>query len=226
MTHFRYYTLPRIRRALSILLLCLGLFSAWLALDTPFPSSSAVLARLNRENYVSGSTLLASGSIQYQEIKGDYVPKNTWWFVGRQGDTVQFYTLQRLAGFLWRPASSMPWQLDLSQQEGPIYCNLFGSRPGLGLGYEATPVVICTDPNVVRVKAQLISLGTSERSDPQAAINSHGVSPAFTQVADGVWVAPSTWVPGPPEDSGSTWLAWSQGYDADGNLVCQDQPIY
>ena len=226
MTHFRYYTLPRVRRALSILLLCLGLFSAWLALDTPFPSSSAVLARLNRENYVSGSTLLASGSIQYQEIKGDYVPKNTWWFVGLQGDTVQFYTLQRLAGFLWRPASSMPWQLDLSQQEGPIYCNLFGSRPGLGLGYEATPVVICTDPNVVRVKAQLISLGTSERSDPQAAVDSHGVSPAFTQVADGVWVAPSTWVPGPPEDSGSTWLAWSQGYDADGNLVCQDQPIY
>ena len=226
MTHFRYYTLPRVRRALSILLLCLGLFSAWLALDTPFPSSSAVLARLNRENYVSGSTLLASGSIQYQEIKGDYVPKNTWWFVGRQGDTVQFYTLQRLAGFLWRPASSMPWQLDLSQQEGPIYCNLFGSRPGLGLCYDATPVVICTDPNVVRVKAQLISLGTSERSDPQAAVDSHGVSPAFTQVADGVWVAPSTWVPGPPEDSGSTWLAWCQGYDSDGNLVCQDQPLY
>lgn len=183
--------------------------------------------RLNREHYVTDSTILASGSIQYQEIKGDYVPKNTWWFVGLQGDTVQFYTLQRLAGFLWRPASNLPfWQLDLSQQEGPIYCNLFGSRPGLGLGYEATPVVICTDPNVVRVKAQLISLGTSERSDPQAAVDSHGVSPAFTQVADGVWVAPSTWVPGPPEDSGSTWLAWSQGYDADGNLVCQDQPIY
>ena len=89
-----------------------------------------------------------------------------------------------------------------------------------------TPVVICTDPNVVRVEAQLISLGTSERSDPQAAVDSHGVSPAFTQVADGVWVAPSTWVPGPPEDSGSTWLAWCQGYDTDGNLVCQDQPIY
>ena len=96
----------------------------------------------------------------------------------------------------------------------------------LTLSIVATPVVICTDPNVVRVEAQLISLGTSERSDPQAAINSHGVSPAFTQVADGVWVAPSTWVPGPPEDSGSTWLAWSQGYDSDGNLVCQDQPLY
>lgn len=183
--------------------------------------------RLNREHYVTDSTILASGSIQYQEIKGDYVPKNTWWFVGLQGDTVQFYTLQRLAGFLWRPASNLPfWQLDLSQQEGPIYCNLFGSRPGLGLGYEATPVVICTDPNVVRVEAQLISLGDGERSDPQAAIDSHGVSPSFTQVADGVWVAPSTWVPGPPEDSGSTWLAWCQGYDTDGNLVCQDQPIY
>lgn len=226
MTHFRYYILPRIRRALSILLLCLGLLSVWLAMDTPLPSSAAVCGRLNQEHYVTDSTILASGSIQYQEIQGDYVPKNTWWFVGRQGDTVQFYTLQKLAGSLWRPTpSTLPfWQLDLSQNGAPIYCNLFGCRPGFDLSYEATPVVICTDPNVVRVEAQLISLGDSERSNPQAAINSHGVSPTFTQVADGVWVAPSTWVPGPPEDSGSIWLAWCQGYDENGNLVCQDQP--
>lgn len=37
MTHFRYYTLPRVRRALSILLLCLGLFSAWVG--PGYPSS-------------------------------------------------------------------------------------------------------------------------------------------------------------------------------------------
>lgn len=227
MNHFHFYTLPRIRRLLSILLLCLGLFSAWLALDTPFPSSAAVCERLNRENYVSGNTIMASGPIQYQEIKGNYVPKNTWWSVGRQGDTVQFYTLQKLAGFLWRPASTLPfWQLDLSQQKTPIYCNLFGSQPSNRVkgGSEQTPVIVCTDPSVVRVEAQLVWLGTSERADPQAAIDSRGVSPVFTQVADGVWAAPSTVVPGAPNDSAYSLVFWCQGYDADGNLVCQDQP--
>lgn len=226
MTHFRYYTLPRIRRVLSILLLCLGLLSVWVALDTPLPSSSAACEHLNREHYVIDNTILASGPIRYQELDRDFAPDNTWWFVGRQGDTVQFYTLDRLAGFLWRPADTLPfWQLDLTQQEDPIYCNLFGSWPGFDLAFEATPVVICTDPRVVRVEAQLISLGTSERADPQAAIDSRGVSPTFTQVADGVWAAPSTLAPGPTNDSGAVWLAWCQGYDADGNLVCQDSPI-
>ncbi|WP_297290067.1 hypothetical protein [uncultured Flavonifractor sp.] len=225
MTHFRYYILPRIRWALSILLLCLGLLSAWVALDTPLLSSAAVCQRLNRENYVTDNTILASGPIQYQKLHWDFVPDNTWWFVGRQGDIVQFYTLDQLAGFLWRPADTLPfWQLDLTQQEDPIYCNLFGSQPDIGLGYEATPVVVCTDPRVVRVEAQLISLGTSERADPQAAIDSRGVSPTFTQVADGVWAAPSTLAPGPSDDSGAVWLAWCQGYDADGNLICQDSP--
>ena len=225
MTHFRYYALPRIRWVLSILLLCLGLLSAWIALDTPLPSSSAACERLNREHYVIDNTILASGPIQYQEIQGDYVPKNTWWFVGRQGDTVQFYTLDQLVGFLWRPADTLPfWQLDLTQLEDPIYCNLFGSWPGFDLAFEATPVVICTDPRVVRVEAQLISLGTSERADPQAAIDSRGVSPTFTQVADGVWAAPYTLAPGPSDDSVAIWLAWCQGYDADGNLICQDSP--
>ncbi len=226
MTHFRYYILPRIRWVLSILLLCLGLLSAWVALDTPLPSSAAACERLNREHYVIDNTILASGPIQYQEFQWDSVPDNTWWAVGRQGDTVQFYTLERLAGFLWRPADTLPfWQLDLTQQEDPIYCNLFGSFPGFDLSFEATPVVICTDPRVVRVEAQLISLGASERADPQAAIDSHGVSPTFTQVADGVWAAPSTLVPGSPNDSGAINLAWCRGYDADGNLVCQNLPI-
>lgn len=228
MSHFRYYTLPRVRRALSILLLCLGLFSAWLALDTPFPSSAAVCERLNREYYVADSTILASGPIQYQEIRGDYVPKNTWWFVGRQGDTVQFYTLQKLAGFLWRPTpSTFPFlQLDLSRQEDPIYCNLFGSLPSSKIkgGSEQTPVIVCTDPSVVRVEAQLIWLGTSEQTDPQAAIDSRGVSPVFTQVADGVWAAPSSAVPGAPDDADYSLVFWCQGYDADRNLVCQYQP--
>ena len=117
MTHFRYYTLPRIRWVLSILLLCLGLLSVWVALDTPFPSSAAVCQRLNRENYVTDNTILASGLIQYQELKAGYAPEHTWWVVGRQGDTLQFYTLERLAGFLWRPRGFVSFlELDLAQQ--------------------------------------------------------------------------------------------------------------
>lgn len=117
-------------------------------------------------------------------------------------------------------------QLDLSHLEDPICCNLFGSLPSNKIkgGSEQTPVIVCTNPRAVRVEAQLIWLGTSEQADPQAAIDSRGVSPVFTQVADGVWAAPSTLVSGPPDDSSTVWLAWCQGYDAGGNLVCQYQP--
>ncbi|WP_300268734.1 hypothetical protein [uncultured Flavonifractor sp.] len=223
MTHFRYYTLPRIRWVLSILLLCLGLLSVWVALDTPFPSSAAVCQRLNRENYVTDNTILASGPIQYQELKAGYAPEHTWWVVGRQGDTLQFYTLERLAGFLWRPRGFVSFlELDLAQQETSIYCNLFGSWPSNKVkeGSEQTPVIVCTDPRVVRVEAQLIWLGASERADPQAALDSRGVSPTFTQVADGVWAAPSTVVPGAPNDAAYSLVFWCQGYDDHGNLVC------
>lgn len=99
-----------------------------------------------------------------------------------------------------------------------------GPSPKVKGGSEQTPVIICTDPSVVRVEAQLVWLGTSERADPQAAIDSRGVSPVFTQVADGVWAAPSTVVPGAPNDAAYSLVFWCQGYDADGNLVCQDQP--
>ncbi len=228
MTHFRYYVLPRIRRVLSILLLCLGLFSVWLALDTPFFSSAAVCGRLNQENYVTGSTILASGPIQYQKIHGDYVPKNTWWFVCRSGDQFYFHTLQKVAGFLWRPAqnalSPRCYHVDLSQSPIPLHLELMGLELGPEQEYELTPIVVCTDPAVVRVEAQFLSLGHREEEDPHAAIDSRGVSPVFTQVADGVWAAPSSAVPSAPDDAAYSLVFWCQGYDVSGNLVCQYQP--
>ena len=64
--------------------------------------------------------------------------------------------------------------------------------------------------------------GTLERvlELPQAALDSRGVSPTFTQVADGVWAAPSTVVPGAPNDAAYSLVFWCQGYDDHGNLVC------
>ena len=84
---------------------------------------------------------------------------------------------------------------------------------------ELTPIVVCTDPAVVQVEAQLLWLGRSEEDDSQAAMDSRGVSPVFTQVADGVWAAPPILVPGANDDSGSSLIIWYQGYDADGNLL-------
>lgn len=223
MTHFRSYTLPRIRRALSILLLCLGLFSAWLALDTPFFSSDAVLQRIRRENYAPDAATVASGPIGYRKLWGNYLPENAWWFVCRSGDQFYFHTLQKVAGFLWRPAqntlSPRCYHVDLSQSPIPLHLEPMGMEMGPEAEAELTPIVVCTDPAVVQVEAQLLWLGRSEEDDPQAAMDSRGVSPVFTQVADGVWAAPPILVPGANDDSGSSLIIWYQGYDADGNLL-------
>lgn len=223
MTHFRYYILPHIRRALSILLLYLGLFSVWLALDTPFFSSDAVLQRIRRENYAPDAATVASGPIEYYKLRGNYLPENTWWFVCRSGDQFYFHTLQKVAGFLWRPAqntlSPRCYHVDLSQSPIPLHLELMGLEPGPEQEYELTPIVVCTDPAVVRVEAQFLKLGHREEGDPQAAMDSRGVSPVFTQVADGVWAAPPILVPGVDDDSGSLLIVWYQGYDADGNLL-------
>ena len=66
----------------------------------------------------------------------------------------------------------------------------------------------------------MIWLGTSEQDNPQAAIDSRGIFPEFTQVADGIWAAPSVVAPFAPNDYSSSLTIWCWGYDAAGNLVC------
>ena len=220
MNRFRYYILPRLLLALSALALLFSLFLLWLSLDAPLPSAAGVCARLDRERYVSGVSLLASGPIQYQDSSDASAPENTWWFVGRNGDSIQFYTLEKLAGFLWRNADRVA-RYDLSETEQSLFVRPMGTHfLGTG-GTELTPVIVCTDPLVVRVEAQLAHLGMSEQENAQAVMDHRGISPDFTQVADGVWVSPSVTIP-PSVETVSTLTIWCRGYDAAGNLVCQN----
>ena len=142
--------------------------------------------------------------------------------------------LERLAGFLWRPldraANGRSYQLSLQDQ--PIGCTFdvfqLTSLDGFS-GMDASkviPILLCADPAVVRVEAQLVALSEEDWADPQAAIAQRGVSPTFTKAGDGVWVGPSPYVLIPwasPKSSGYL-VAFCQGYDADGNLVCSYDP--
>ena len=219
MKRFRYYILPRLLLALSALALLFSLFLLWLSLDAPLPSAAGVCARLDRERYVSGVSLLASGPIQYQDASDGSVPENTWWFVGKNGDSIHFYTLEKLAGFLWRNADRVV-RYDLSETEQALFVRPMGTYFLGTEGTELTPVIVCNDPSVVRVEARLAHLGMSEQENAQAVMDRRGISPDFTQVADGVWVSSSVTVP-PSEENASTLTIWCRGYDAAGNLVCQ-----
>ncbi len=208
--------------ALSSLALLASLFLLWLSLDAPLPTAAAICARLDRERYVSGVSLLASGPIQYQDPAAINAPQNTWWFVGRNGDSIHFYTLEKLAGFLWRNADRAV-RYDLSETEQSLFVRPMGTYFLGTEGTELTPVIVCTDPSVVRVEARLAHLGMSEQENAQAAMDRRGVSPDFTQVADGVWVSSSVTVP-PSEENASSLTIWCRGYDAAGNLVCANPP--
>ena len=85
-------------------------------------------------------------------------------------------------------------------------------------GVELTLVVVSTDPSVVRVEARLAHMGMEEGEDPQSVMDSRGVSPEFTQVSEGVWVAQGVVVP--PGEQYSSLVIWCRGYDANDTLVC------
>lgn len=238
MKHFRYYILPRLLLVLSIIAALFCLFFLWLSLDAPLPSPAAICARMDRENYSSGGEIVASGPIDMTEegiiIKSDYTDRDCWWFIRRSGDRFQLQVLERLAGFLWRPldraANGCSYQLSLQDQ--PIGCTFditqLTTTDG-PLKLEASkviPILLCADPAVVRVEAQLVTLSEEDWANPQAAIAQRGVSPTFTKAGDGVWVGPSPYVLIPwasPVSSGHL-VAFCQGYDAHGNLVCSYDP--
>ena len=87
MKRFRSYILPRLLLALSSLArlllalsslaLLVSIFFLWLSMNAPLPSAAAICARLDRERYVSGSALIASGPIRYQDPDLPGTPRNT-----------------------------------------------------------------------------------------------------------------------------------------------------
>nr|WP_317322796.1 hypothetical protein [uncultured Flavonifractor sp.] len=234
MKHFRYYILPRLLLALSIIAALFCLFFLWLSLDAPLPSPAAICARLDKENYSSPGKIVASSPIDMSEegviLKTAYTSQDCWWFVSRSGDRFQLHLLERIAGFLWRPLGSRNnyFKYSLSPQDRPIgftgdIVELTTTIDPHSLdGSKVIPLLFCADPAVVRVEAQLVYLTLDELDDPQAAIDSRGVSPIFTKAGDGVWVGPSPYVVIPwasPKASGHL-VAFCQGYDAAGNLIC------
>lgn len=238
MKHFRYYILPRLLLVLSIIAALFCLFFLWLSLDAPLPSPAAICARMDRESYSSGGEIVASGPIDMTEegiiIKSDYTDRDCWWFIRRSGDRFQLQVLERLAGFLWRPLDTAVNGLfyQLSLQDQPMGCTFdvfqLTSMDGSS-GMDATkviPILLCADPAVVRVEAQLVTLSEEDWADPQAAIAQRGVSPTFTKAGDGVWVGPSpyTLIPWVSPASSGHLVAFCQGYDADGNLLCSYDP--
>lgn len=238
MKHFRYYILPRLLLVLSIIAALFCLFFLWLSLDAPLPSPAAICARIDRENYSSGGEIVASGPIDMTEeeiiIKSDYTDRDCWWFIRRSGDRFQLQVLERLAGFLWRPLdrATRGRSYQLSLQDQPIGCTFdvfqLTSLDGFS-GMDASkviPILLCADPAVVRVEAQLVALSEEDWANPQAAIAQRGVSPTFTKAGDGVWVGPSPYVliPWASSDNSGHLVAFCQGYDADGNLVCSYDP--
>ena len=202
------------------------------------PSPAAICARIDRENYSSGGEIVASGPIDMTEegviIKSDYTDRDCWWFIRRSGDRFQLQVLERLAGFLWRPldraANGLSYQLSLQDQ--PMGCTFdivqltsMDGPPDLD-ATKVIPILLCVDPSVVQVEAQLVALSEEDWADPQAAIAQRGVSPTFTKAGDGVWVGPSPYVliPWASSDNSGHLVAFCQGYDADGSLVCSYDP--
>ena len=226
MKRFRSYILPRLLLALSSLALLVSIFSLWLSMNAPLPSAAAICARLDRERYVSGSALIASGPIRYQDPALPGTPRNTWWFVGKNSGTFQFYTLEKMWGFLWRSTDQSVRQAEFSPDSPAIFAQPMGTL-FLGTdGVEFTLVVVSTDPSVVRVEARLAHMGIEEREDPQSVMDSRGVSPEFTQVSEGVWAAQGVVVP-PSGERYSSLVIWCRGYDANGALICANpaQPL-
>ncbi len=234
MKHFRYYILPRLLLALSIIAALFCLFFLWLSLDAPLPSPAAICARLDKENYSSPGKIVASSPIDMSEegviLKTAYTSQDCWWFVSRSGDRFQLHLLERIAGFLWRPLGSRNnyFKYSLSPQDRPIgftgdIVELTTTIDPLSLeGCKVIPILFCADPSVVRMEAQLLYLTSDEWDDPQAAMDSRAVSPEFTKAGDGVWVGPSPYVVIPWASTGSSGhlAVFCQGYDAAGNLVC------
>ena len=226
MKRFRSYILPRLLLALSSLALLVSIFFLWLSMNAPLPSSAAICARLDRERYVSGSALIASGPIQYQDPDLPGTPQNTWWFVGKNSGTFQFYTLEKMWGFLWRSTDKSVRQAEFSPDSPAIFAQPMGTLFLGTAGTEFTLVVVSTDPSVVRVEARLVQMGMEEGKAPQAVMDSRGISPEFTQVSEGVWAAQGVVVP-PSGEHYSSLVIWCQGYDANGALVCANpaQPL-
>lgn len=230
MSRFRYVILPRLLLALSTLALLAALFVLWVTLERPMPTIALACRQAGPANGFSNGEVIASGPVDLVEREADADA----WAVLRSGDRYAVAELDRTAAVLWTVSSFLC--IDPSQQSTgalmplSVSSTIFTKDNGAfweddyDLLSELIPLAICTDPSVVRLEGELLSLGNWEE-----ALAERGVSISWSPAGNGVWVGGpvTSLIPALPDGSGhnGTLSIWCRGYDANGDLVCSYDPI-
>lgn len=212
MNRFRFSILPRLRLMLSLLVLLLGLYALWLALDRPLPFPLA-LRQAEEAYFFPHGEILASGPLGYEE------PGR--WVLSRSGEKTFLLTFRRTAGVLWSPEPSCTFFWPEEDEELSAVTVGLDITP---LTLLTTPLAFCPDPDVVTMEADLLWMFASEEEDPQLlqkALEERAVTVQLSPVENGFWSS------GPVElPSGSGGLTiFCRGYDADGRLICQSPAL-
>ena len=230
MSRFRYYILPRLALAFSVLALLAATALLWFSLERPMPSIALACRQAGPANCFTGSRLLSSGTVRLEHAQ----PTSDAWAVLQSGTEYALVELERL-GPLWTFSSLQ--RISLSAQGAttlyPFSTALSGyytqgsTLPATSeFRTELLPLAICTDPSVVRLEGEMLWLGGWE--DPQQALDSRGISISWTPAHNGVWVGSPITAPLPDrpdgDGSGGTLSIWCRVYDAAGNLVCSYDP--
>lgn len=235
MSRFRFYILPRLLLALSVLALTAGLWVLWLSLGQPMPTASLACRQAETARFLAPGQLLATGEVHLDE---GYTEQDAW-AVLRRGEGYALAELERRAGLLWTvdwlwssdPVGSTPlvtfatarstwwdpgevWRDDYDIGDTDTYAQLI-------------PLAVCDDPAAVRLEGELVVAGGWEA--PQAVHAERAVPITWSPAENGVWVGEpvSALMPHSPDDPtvlGGSILIWCRAYDADGNLIASCDP--
>ena len=212
MKRFRYYILPRLCLALSVLVVLLGLWALWLSLGRPMPTRELACRQAEISRSFPQGRTVAQGNIRTDA-----------WLARSYGGAVGVYSLSRLGGVLWGDVRLQFYVPELDFYAFTIDVSML--RDSIN-SYAATPMAVCDLPDAARLEADVVWLGSWE-DDPAAAIAEHGVTTELTRAGDWVWVGPalSVTVPDAPGGSGGSSLTvYCRAYDAEGNLLAVYDP--
>ena len=220
MKRFRYYILPRVCLALSVLVVLLGLWALWLSLGRPMPTRELACRQAETARLLPRGRTAAQGTIGY--------PETTWrnadaWLARRYGDAVGVYSFCRLGGVLWREVRLEFYAPEPDFDAFTVDASL---NRGPGHSWYVTPMAVCGLPDAARLEADVVWLGSWE-DDPAVAIAEHGATTELTRAGDCVWVGPALRVAvpdSPGSNSGTALHVYCRAYDADGNLLAVYDP--
>ena len=220
MKRFRYYILPRVCLALSVLVLLSGLWVLWLSLGRPMPTIALACRQAETASLLPHGRIAARGSIRYQVT--------TWrpeaWLARRYGDDVRVYSFSRVYGVFWEEPWLEFYAPDSDFVAFPADATLISISER---SYAVTPMAVCDLPDAARLEADVIWLGDWE-DDPAAAVAERGVTAELTHAGDCIWVGPALSISGPDDPGGSivdgSVIVCCRAYDADGNLLAVYDP--